>query len=45
MALGHMNGLAVNERNSKVRAEFRHICAKCRMEKVENKGELGHTVH
>lgn len=27
------------------RAEFSLICAKCRRESLENKGELGHAVH
>lgn len=27
------------------RAEFSLICAKCRREALENKGELGHAVH
>lgn len=45
LASGHVNGLDVNERSSKVRAEFRHICTKRRTEKVEKKVKLGHTVH
>lgn len=27
------------------RAEFSLICAKCRRDSLENKGELGHAVH